>query len=446
MKRYIVILVLLMAFYPFIGGQKGCGGAIQLPGEEGPVDDVTLDSGALQDTQKLPDKTGLFPEGEGDDGGDEPGTTDIVCPDPDPNQPPTCLSYLPKGADVYMGIDVARLMKYVDQIKGIGGFSAVMGQINENIENLNLGMTGKEIAEKLDHVCFACVLSPNVAGSALQNEPFRFKMCEQLVFVDVFNEPFSLEEMIVSMGGDVVKDSMGRIKLTEKLRGIQAADNVIVVGTSILKDVQGSAVTYAGNMTKAEYSLMSQVTPSTISLLTTNTAMRHFGGAEFMKFFMPMLKLVTFDFESRILSALDFADRASVSMAVFDISSEEEGTLVMKAFMDMAYEEFQFLIGSQKQDAGSALRMDVHQGVLSTSITSSQIGELRLKLDELTAKIAKKEEELGALKKLIGDPNTDQALLRQKMEALEEDLVGMRRTARALEGKIKELESGQTDQ
>ena len=345
-----------------------------------------------------------------------------------------------------MGIDVARLMKYMDQIQGIGGFSAVMGQINENIENLNLGMTGKEIAEKLDHVCFACVLSPNVAGTSLQNEPFRFKMCEQIVFVDVFKEPFSLEEMILSLGGEVVKDSKGRFSLTDKLRGIQATENIIVVGTSILNDIQGDSITYTGNMTKAEFSLMARVAPSTVSLLTTNTAMRYFGGAEFMKFFMPMLNLVKFDFESRILSALDFAERASVSMAVFDISAAEEGTLVMKAFMDMAYEEFQFLISSQKQDAGSALRMDVHQGVLSTSITSSQIGELRLKLDELTAKIAKKEEELGALKKIIGDPNTDQALLRQKMEALEEDLVGMRRTARALEGKIKELESGQTDQ
>jgi hypothetical protein len=448
MKRYTIILVLLVAFYPFIGGQKGCGGSIQF-GEEGAVEDVAIDSSSLQGAQKIPDNTGLFPEGEGDEGEDEPGTTDIVCPDPDPNQPPTGLSYLPKGADIYMVIDAARLMKYVDQIKGIGGFSAVMGQINENIENLNLGVTAKEIAEKLDHVCFACVLAPPDASTSLKNEPFRFKVCEQLVFVDVFKEPFSLEEMILSMGAEVMKDNMGRINLTDKLLAVQAADNVVVVGTSILKDVQGSAVTYAGNMTKTEFSLMARVAPSTVSLLTTNRAMKYFRGAEFMKFFMPMLNLVKFDFESRILSALDFADRASVSMAVFDISSAEEGTLVMKAFMDMDYEEFQFLISSQKQegvDDGSALRMDVHQGVLSTSITSSQIGELRLKLDELTAKIAKKEDELGALKKLVGDPNTDQALLRQKMDALEEELVGMRRTAVALEGKLRELESGQTAQ
>lgn len=446
MKRYIIILILLLTFYPFVGGQKGCGGSIQLPGEEVAVEDVTIDSAAPPATQAPPVDTGLFPEGEGEGEADDPGTTDIVCPDPDPTQPPVCLSYLPKGADIYMGIDVARLMKYIDQIKGIGGFSAVMGQINENIENLNIGMTAKELAEILDHVCFACVLSPNVVGSTLQNEPFRFKMCEQIVFVDVFKQPFSIEEMIISAGAEVIKDEMGRIKLTDKLLAIQAADNVVVVGTEILKDVQGGAVTYAGNMTKAEFSLMARIAPSTVSLLTTNKAMRHFAGAEFMKFFIPMLKLVTFDFDSRILSALDFAERASVSMAVFDISASEEGALVMKSFMDMAYEEFQFLIASQKQDAESALRMDVQQGVLSTSITSDQIAELQKKLDELTALIAKREDYLESLKKLKDDPNTDQNDLAIKIKYAEDELAKMRRTAVGLEGQIKELKSGQAAQ
>jgi len=442
MKRYTIILVLLMAFYPFIVGKGGCGGSIQFGEEGGVVEDVTVAGSGLPDVQQVPEDTGLFPEKEKEqEGGETPGTTDIVCPDPDPTQPPICLSYLPKGADIYMGIDVARLMKYIDAIKSIGGFSAVMGQISENIENLNIGMTAKELAEMLDHVCFACVLSPNVAGSTLQNEPFRFKMCDQIVFVDVFKEPFSLEDMIVSMGGEVVKDEMGRIALTDKLLGIQAADNVVVVGTSIIKEIQGSAVTYAGNMTKVEYSLMARVAPSTVSLLTTNTAMKHFSGAEFMKFFVPMLKLVTFDFESRILSALDFAERASVSMAVFDISSSEEGDLVMKAFMDMAYEEFQFLVASQKQDAESDLRMDVHQAALNASIASDQIADLKQTLDETTAKIAKYENDLKELK---ADPNADQ--LQDKIKMIEDEIAKLSKEAIALEIKIRELLGGQAAQ
>jgi chaperonin cofactor prefoldin len=178
--------------------------------------------------------------------------------------------------------------------------------------------------------------------------------------------------------------------------------------------------------------------------------MRHFAGAEFMKFFIPMLKLVTFDFESRILSALDFAERASVSMAVFDISSSEEGDLVMKAFMDMDYEEFQFLISKQEPpkmtEATSTLRMDVHESVLASSVIDDKIADLESKLKELKEMIRQRQEDLYNLEKQIGDPNVNQDDLNTKIENFRRKIAELQAEARKIEEELAKLKSERTAQ
>ena len=69
MKRYIIILVLLMAFYPFVGGQKGCGGAIEMPPDEiGVLEEIAPDTGATLPGEEVPPAEKIScPEELGDD-------------------------------------------------------------------------------------------------------------------------------------------------------------------------------------------------------------------------------------------------------------------------------------------------------------------------------------------------------------------------------------------
>ena len=76
--------------------------------------------------------------------------------------------------------------------------------------------------------------------------------------------------------------------------------------------------------------------------------MSSFMGDEIIGYFRPMFSFIKFDFESRILSAIDFAKLVSMGAKIFDMEKLKAGedALVMKMFLEMAYDEFQFLMKS----------------------------------------------------------------------------------------------------
>ncbi len=353
MKRYIIILVLLMTFYPFIGGQKGCGGSGGIEIAE-PMETATMYGVGTQELEQ-----GLtYEEGEGV--APEAGPANLICePEPEEEElrkPPGCLAYLPQGFDLYMIIDSQMTLRHMEDIKNIGAFENILGRIAEGVKRIAPNIDPADLAQKMSEVCFACMLKEGTAGAlskASADSSFGLGQCQELIFADMFLEPFSLEDALKDAGKEILKDEKGRIKLGERFVGVQVKDDVIVVGTKYIDKLQDAQGNVKGNISEGEAGLIAQASPATIAVLATNKGMRAFADDQVIEYFKPMFSFVKFDFESRILSALNFAKYVSMGTKIFDMEKLKAGedALVMKMFLEMAYDEFQFLMKSLGQKA-----------------------------------------------------------------------------------------------
>jgi hypothetical protein len=421
---------MLMLLYPFMGGQKGCGGSSQfIEGEEAELQateengtNVVL-AGGLQNAEPNVDEA--IPPGSLPDAS---GAAKLVCPEPEPSPEPLCLRYLPAGADIYMMLDVEGVLGHMKDIEAVGAFKRIMDQVGAGVDALAREEKPEQFAERMKAVCFACVLSTEEVKAQKKtlmpaDEGAGLPACEEMVFIDVFKEPFDFAAAIPP--DEVVKSKAGTFLISDKLAAIQAAENVVVVGSKVIEKMQAaSGAAFAGDLSEGERKLLSLASPSTLSIMSTNKGLKMFEGGSVLDLFKPAFKLVKFDYDSRVLAALNFSDQVSLSAAVYDIAKEKAGekALVMKTYLQMPYDEFMFLV-QQFADEGAFVKSG-----------SGDIDALKGKLAQIDLEIS----QLNAyLTKVQGSLPYDA----EEARMTEEKIFKLKQRAEELRRMIKELES-----
>jgi hypothetical protein len=267
MKRYIIILVLLMAFYPFIGGQKGCmkgSGEIGIPGEE-MGDQLMVDTAALggEGDEKVPDadlgKELVCPDDaalgeepvcdpENEDGTVNCYSADDVdkvspvvcqyvakaqeeCPEPPVKRVPACVALMPdaKGGFVY---DYARLNEAIEGMEGFG--ENFRTNLTAAVDPMGLVADVKNV----DSVCIACDYRSKAALDDLKAQadaaghPFAtwpalmkvYGLCEEVLVIYSFKE--GKENFMAETFADV-PSAGGIYSFPLAIKGAQSGNNVL---------------------------------------------------------------------------------------------------------------------------------------------------------------------------------------------------------------------------
>lgn len=268
MKRYIIILVLLMAFYPFIAGPKGCmkgSGEIGMPGEELADEQLMIDTAAPTGDQvtKGPDadlgKVLVCPDELADvaeavcDPDNEDGTVNCYasddlekenpilchyeakaqeeCPKPPEIRVPACVGIMPssQGSFVY---DYARLDEAIKGMEGLG--EAFRENLTKAVDPMGL----VEDMENVDSVCIACNYRDQAELNAIKLEAYTaghpfdawpalmkaYGMCKEILVVYSFKE--GKENLLVEKFPDVPNDG-GVYSFPAAIFGAQSGNNVM---------------------------------------------------------------------------------------------------------------------------------------------------------------------------------------------------------------------------
>jgi hypothetical protein len=217
MKRYVIILVLLMAFYPFIGGQKGCmkgSGEIGVPGEEGAGEELLVDTAA-----------GIEGETEG-------GIAPEECPEPPVKRVPACVALMPEanGGFVY---DYARLDEAIKGMEGLGE------NFRKNLTKAVDPMELIESVENVDSVCISCHYRSSVELGTIKHQayiaghPFHtwpalmqvYGTCGKVLVIYSFKE--GKENLLAEKFADVSSEDGIYTFPDSTIRAAQSGNNVL---------------------------------------------------------------------------------------------------------------------------------------------------------------------------------------------------------------------------
>lgn len=218
MKRYVIILVLLMAFYPFIGGQKGCmkgSGEIGVSGEEGAGEQLMVDTAA-----------GIEGEGKA-----ESEIAPEECPPPPVKRVPACVALMPEanGGFVY---DYARINEAIAGMEGIGE------NYRENLTKAVDPMGLIESVENVDSVCISCHYRNKLELSTIKHQayvaghPFHtwpalmqvYGTCGKVLVIYSFKE--GKENLLAEKFADVPSED-GIYTFPDSIRAAQSGNNVM---------------------------------------------------------------------------------------------------------------------------------------------------------------------------------------------------------------------------
>ena len=194
-KRLFIIIILLIAFCPFIGGLNGCaqgqipfGGGIELPEEiEAPME-AEAPEVIEEEVPEVPE----VPEGSGPEDLLKPEPEEPEKPKDEPETPPPPgVGYLPSDADLYVVQD-NRMIQAQDtkaSIEQIGYTDKLQTLSQQSADLLNLTQDQVSV-DKLVSVSAAFFLPKDTTKIDATN--FTFMNCDQFMFVNVFSNWHSI--------------------------------------------------------------------------------------------------------------------------------------------------------------------------------------------------------------------------------------------------------------
>ncbi|MFH1830906.1 MAG: hypothetical protein ABH871_09060 [Pseudomonadota bacterium] len=322
--RVFIIIVMLIAFYPFIGGNKGCGGAIQFGGDEGvelageeePGESISIDTA-------VPGPEVEVAQGEAAEEVAS-GTENILKFKPEEPEDqekverrvPECATFLPANMDLYVVVDPRLGNEGRKSLEELGLLNRL-----EYLSRLSMNLLkAKDMPLDMTSVCGACRLSKD----KIDKTDLNLLDCDEFAFVNVFSKDFKMIDV-------VAVDDAGNKIMDEKIRAYKPAERVLIVATaSMQEDI------FIDDEQKIPLGMAS---PSTFILMGKSAPIRTLRADPVIQLFMPMYLKAGFEFPAEIVSALDFNERVKMSSLM---SEDQENR--MKIYMELPYEEYAFEI------------------------------------------------------------------------------------------------------
>ena len=256
MKRYAIVLVLVMALFPLVAGLSGCHKGME--GVEG--DELAIDTAAGLGSEAPPKEEISCPEEAGDDfvcQGDVSAEGKVNCYAPDDvdlanpfvcqvdsylegeegceplpgKRVPACVGLMPdaKAGFVY---DYARLNEAIEGMEGVGE------NFRENLTKAIDPMGLVDDVKNVDSVCIACDYRSKASLEALKNQaaaadhPFGtwphlmkvYGLCEEVLVIYSFKE--GKENLMAELFADVPSEN-GIYNFQLAIKGSQSGNNVL---------------------------------------------------------------------------------------------------------------------------------------------------------------------------------------------------------------------------
>lgn len=338
--------------YPFIGGQKGCGGQLR-SGEEAALEEGAVQTDVLAETQPQID-TAIPPS---DVAQADKGPTDIICqpgiPPPKERVAPSCADFLPPGVAATMVADLTRVNK--EMLDKMDWWKQLAAGVDP------LGLASREVGglDKLASICMACAIkqappalmgAPAGAGAeapmttmmAKEKERFNIDACEK--FIVIYGYKGGMNVGVHSLAKDVNADADGIYQIKDYAAA--ESGDFLFIGS---KDKEYVKAALAG---PHEYELkdMALFMPATVAFGIKAEAIQ----SGFRTPLFDAFKVLPLPFDAfkdvagvTFLGAIDLQKLMTVSAAIYDKDMQAQARSVLA----IAYEEFKNLLDIENKES-----------------------------------------------------------------------------------------------